>query len=216
MQINAHNTLMLDAKAPQSLGSHLSTAADKQYIKRAFDIFFSTLALITLSPLFLIIFIAQKLTSKEPAFFLQERIGLGGKPFFIYKFRSMREDAEENGPQLTNEKEANKYTRIGHFLRRHHLDELPQLWNVLKGDMSFVGYRPERQFFIDQILENDPRYVQLYRMRPGITSEAAIYNGYTDTMEKMLLRLEMDLKYLEKSSLTTDITILIKTLCVIF
>lgn len=207
---------MIDAKTPQSLGSHASTAAEKQYVKRTFDIFFSALALLTLSPLFLIIFIAQKLTSKEPAFFLQERIGLGGKPFYIYKFRSMREDAEENGPQLTNEKEANKYTRIGQFLRRRHLDELPQLWNVLKGDMSFVGYRPERQFFIDQILQHDARYVQLYRMRPGITSEAAIYNGYTDTMEKMLLRLEMDLKYLEKSSLKTDFHILFQTICILF
>lgn len=216
MQPHVPNTIMLDAKAPETLGSPLPTAAEKQYIKRAFDILFSALALLILSPLFLLIYIAQRLTSKEPAFFLQERIGLGGKPFFIYKFRSMREDAEENGPQLTNEKEPNKYTRIGHFLRRHHLDELPQLWNVLKGDMSFVGYRPERQFFIDQIMEHDARYPLLYQMRPGITSEAAIYNGYTDTMEKMLLRLEMDLKYLEKTSMMTDITILIKTLCVIF
>lgn len=216
MQINAHNTLMLDAKAPLTLGSHLSTAAEKQYIKRTFDILFSALALLILSPLFLVIYIAQRLTSKEPAFFQQERIGLGGKPFYIYKFRSMREDAEENGPQLTNEKEANKYTRIGHFLRRRHLDELPQLWNVLKGDMSFVGYRPERQFFIDQILQHDARYTQLYQMRPGITSEAAIYNGYTDTMEKMLLRLEMDLKYLEKSSLKTDFHILFQTICILF
>lgn len=207
---------MLNAKTPQSLGSLPHTAAENQYAKRSFDILFSALALLLLSPLFLMIFCLQKLTSKQSAFFLQERIGLGGIPFYIYKFRSMKEDAEENGPQLTNEMAANKYTRIGHFLRKHHLDELPQLWNVLKGDMSFVGYRPERQFFIDQILVHDSRYIQLYQMRPGITSEATIYNGYTDTMEKMLLRLEMDLKYLEKSSLKTDISILIKTISVLF
>lgn len=128
----------------------------------------------------------------------------------------MREDAEENGPQLTNEREAQKYTPIGYFLRQHHLDELPQLWNVLRGDMSFVGYRPERQYFIDIICQHDSRYPLLYQMRPGITSEAAISNGYTDTIEKMLLRLEMDLNYMENPSCLRDIRILFRTLCVVF
>lgn len=123
----------------------------------------------------------------------------------------MRVDAEENGPQLTQIDDTCRCTPIGGFLRRHHLDELPQLWNVLIGDMSFVGYRPERKFFIDQILQHDPRYVQLYAMRPGITSEAAIYNGYTDTMEKMLRRLEMDLAYMDHASVLRDLSIIRQT-----
>jgi lipopolysaccharide/colanic/teichoic acid biosynthesis glycosyltransferase len=100
---------------------------------------------------------------------------------------------------------------MGKWLRNHHLDELPQLWNVLKGDMTFVGPRPERKYYIDQILEHDPRYVELYKIRPGVTSYATLYNGYTDTMEKMLRRLELDLYYLEHQSLALDMKILFKT-----
>ena len=143
--------------------------------------------------------------------FRQERIGKDGRPFLILKFRTMCQDAEENGPQLTQIKDTTRCTPIGGFLRRHHLDELPQLWNVLVGDMSFVGYRPERQYFIDQILARDARYSQLYAMRPGITSEAAIYNGYTDTVEKMLRRLEMDLDYMQHASVARDVSIIAQT-----
>jgi lipopolysaccharide/colanic/teichoic acid biosynthesis glycosyltransferase len=117
----------------------------------------------------------------------------------------------ENGTPMLAQKNDDRLTPVGRFLREHHLDELPQLWNVLKGDMSFVGYRPERQFFIDQILEHDARYVSLYQMRPGITSDATIYNGYTDSMDKMLERLSMDLNYLETASFTGDIIIILKT-----
>ena len=119
-------------------------------------------------------------------------------------------DAEENVPQLTEQNDE-RVTKIGRFLRAHHLDELPQLWNVLKGDMSFIGYRPERQYFINQIMEHDNRYALLYKMRPGVTSYATIYNGYTDTMEKMLKRLEYDLYYLEHHSLLFDLKILYLT-----
>ena len=119
-------------------------------------------------------------------------------------------DAEENVPQLTEQNDE-RVTKIGRFLRTHHLDELPQLWNVLKGDMSFIGYRPERQYFINQIMEHDNRYALLYKMRPGVTSYATIYNGYTDTMEKMLKRLEYDLYYLEHHSLLFDLKILYLT-----
>ncbi len=135
-----------------------------------------------------------------PAIFRQERIGRFGRPFNIYKFRSMTVDAEKNGPQLCSHKKDERLTRIGKFLRKHHLDELPQLWNVLCGDMSFIGPRPERKFYIDQIMERDPRYKNLYQIRPGVTSYATLYNGYTDTMEKMLRRLDMDLYYLEHRS----------------
>ena len=120
----------------------------------------------------------------------------------------MRMDAEKDGPALYKDQEDNRLTSAGKFLREHHLDELPQLWNVLKGDMSFIGPRPEREFFIKQIMEHDPRYEELYQLRPGVTSYATLYNGYTDTMEKMLRRLELDLYYLEHHSLWFDIKIL--------
>ena len=146
-----------------------------------------------------------------PAIFRQERIGRFGRPFNIYKFRSMTVDAEKNGPQLCSHKKDERLTRIGKFLRKHHLDELPQLWNVICGDMSFIGPRPERKFYIDQIMERDPRYKNLYQIRPGVTSYATLYNGYTDTMEKMLRRLDMDLYYLEHRSWWFDARILGKT-----
>ena len=120
-------------------------------------------------------------------------------------------DAEKNGPALFDSENDDRLTHIGRFLREHHLDELPQLWNVFKGDMSFIGPRPERKFFIDQIMMHDSRYELLYQIRPGVTSYATLYNGYTDTMEKMLRRLEYDLYYLEHYSLLTDAKILFKT-----
>ena len=124
----------------------------------------------------------------------------------------MRVDAEKDGPALfkIGGKET-RLTKIGKFLRDHHLDELPQLWNVVKGDMAFIGPRPEREFYIKQIIEHDPRYVYLYQIRPGVTSYATLYNGYTDTMEKMLRRLELDLYYLEHRSWWFDAKILFKT-----
>lgn len=179
--------------------------------KRVFDIVCALFALLALSPIFMVIIVLQWLTLGKTIFFRQERIGRGGRPFLILKFRTMRLDAEENGPQLTQIEDTSRCTPIGGFLRRHHLDELPQLWNVLVGDMSFVGYRPERKYFIDQIVERDPRYSLLYAMRPGITSEAAIYNGYTDTVEKMLRRLEMDLHYMQHASVARDVSIIGQT-----
>ncbi|MBR1484450.1 MAG: sugar transferase [Prevotella sp.] len=180
-------------------------------IKRLFDILVSALCLIIFSPLFLLIFIGLKISSHAPAIFKQERIGKGGKPFFIYKFRTMVVNDENDGVPMLAEPDDERLTRIGKFLRRHHLDELPQLWNVLKGDMSFIGPRPERQYFINQIMERDPRYVELYKIRPGVTSYATLYNGYTDTLEKMLRRLELDLYYLEHHSWRFDMQILFKT-----
>lgn len=126
----------------------------------------------------------------------------------------MRANAEEEGPLLCNAdsgKADDRVTPVGKFLRAHHLDELPQLWNVFRGDMSFVGYRPERKYYIDKIMEHDPRYEQLYEIRPGVTSYATLYNGYTDTMDKMLRRLELDLYYLRHQSLWFDCKILFLT-----
>lgn len=179
--------------------------------KRLFDILLSLVGVVLLSPLYLIIYIGQKISYNGPAIYKQERIGRGGKPFLIYKFRTMVINNELDGiPQLA-EVDDERLTRFGKFLRNHHLDELPQLWNVLKGDMSFVGPRPERKYFIDQIMEKDPRYELLYQIRPGVTSYATLYNGYTDTMEKMLRRLDLDLYYLENRSWWFDQKILLLT-----
>ena len=182
-------------------------------MKRFLDFLIACVCIIVFAPLFVICFIAILLEDGQPAIYSQERIGLHGKPFNIYKFRSMRRDAEQEGPQLLLDGAMNdpRLTRVGRFLRTHHLDELPQLWNVLRGDMAFIGYRPERKFYIDQIMERDPRYELLYKIRPGVTSYATLYNGYTDTIEKMLRRLELDLYYLEHQSMWFDTKVLFKT-----
>ncbi|WP_314815677.1 sugar transferase [Hoylesella nanceiensis] len=180
-------------------------------VKRIFDFIAAAIALILFSPLFIICYILIKKEDGGSVIFKQERIGRFGRPFYIYKFRSMQEDAEKNGPALFQHERDHRLTSIGKFLRTHHLDELPQLWNVLVGDMSFVGPRPERKFYIDQIIQHDERYTFLYQIRPGVTSYATLYNGYTDTMDKMLRRLELDLYYLRKRSWWFDIKILINT-----
>lgn len=180
-------------------------------VKRLIDLFTAMACLIIFSPLFLICYIAVRREDGGPAIFKQERIGRFGRPFTIYKFRSMRVDAEKDGPALYLHDRDTRMTKVGKFLRTHHLDELPQLWNVVKGEMAFIGPRPERKYFIDKILKIDPRYVYLYQVRPGVTSYATLYNGYTDTMEKMLRRLELDLYYLEHRSLWFDAKLLVKT-----
>ena len=176
--------------------------------KRIFDIVISAITLVVFSPLFLYCYLMVRKEDGGTAIFSQERIGLHGKPFFIYKFRSMKMNAEEDEPLLFSQENDERLTRIGKTLREHHLDELPQLWNVLRGDMSFVGPRPERKFYIDQIMKHNPDYVKLYQIRPGVTSYATLYNGYTDTMEKMLRRLDLDLYYLDHNSLLFDMKIL--------
>lgn len=180
-------------------------------MKRTMDILVSGAGLIVLSPVFLAIWAAIRLEGPGKAIFSQERIGLHGKPFTLFKFRSMVPDAEHDGvPALCGETD-NRLTKVGAFIRHHHLDELPQLWNVLKGDMSMVGYRPERRYFIEKIKAENPDYERLFQIRPGVFSYATLYNGYTDTMEKMLRRLEMDLDYLEHWSLWTDVKIIFLT-----
>ncbi len=183
----------------------------ERHLKRTIDFIMACLCLILFSPLFIICYIAVRREDKGPAIFKQERIGLHGKPFYIYKFRSMKVDAEKDEPELYQHENDTRLTKTGRFLRNHHLDELPQLWNVIKGDMAFIGPRPEREYYIRQIMEHDPRYACLYQIRPGVTSYATLYNGYTDTMEKMLRRLELDLYYLEHHSWWLDAKILINT-----
>ena len=183
----------------------------ERFVKRSTDILVSVPCLVLSSSLFVIIFLAIKWEDGLPIIYKQERIGLHGKPFNIYKFRSMKADAEKDGPNLLEIEGDTRLTRVGKFIRAHHFDELPQLWNILKGDMSLVGPRPERKYYIDQIMEHDPRYTYLYQIRPGATSYATLYNGYTDTMPKMLRRLELDLFYLEHRSWWFDTKILVKT-----
>lgn len=189
--------------------SHDAMNATQRAIKRAFDFISAFLGLIILSPLFLIIYIMLKRQKNGPAIFSQERIGYRGKPFTIYKFRTLSK--AEDKPQLVAKCGDSNSTKTERFLREHHLDELPQLWNVLIGDMSLVGPRPERKYYIDQIMEIDNSYVLIYEMRPGLTSEATLYNGYTDSMEKMLKRLQMDIHYLENRSLALDFSIIMRT-----
>lgn len=183
--------------------------ATQRAVKRLLDFVSAAVGLVVLSPLFLIIYIMLKRQKNGPAIFSQERIGYGGRPFTIYKFRTMSDI--ETAPRLVAKCDKSMSTKTERFLREHHLDELPQLWNVLKGEMSFVGPRPEREFFVKQISAINPDYELLYQLRPGLFSTATLYNGYTDTMEKMLERLRMDLNYLNTRSLWVDIKIIFFT-----
>lgn len=182
----------------------------ERFLKRLIDFLAAFFGILILSPILLLVFLLIWLAGGD-AIYKQERIGYKGRTFTIYKFRTMRKDAEKNGIPRTAEERSEQMTKIGRFLRDHHLDELPQLFNVLNGDMSLVGPRPERQVFIDKIMEVNPNYVHIYKMRPGLTSQATLYNGYTDTMEKMLTRLDMDLEYLTTRSLWGDCMIIFKT-----
>ncbi|HPG72873.1 MAG TPA: sugar transferase [Bacteroidales bacterium] len=187
----------------------------QQHAKRLIDVFFSCIALIILSPLYLFISIGVKLSSPGPVFYSHERIGRKGKPFTIYKFRSMVQDAEINGPKLSN-KSDNRVTNFGRFMRKTRLDELPQFFNVLKGDMSLVGPRPERQFFIDQIVLIAPHYRHLLNVRPGITSWGQVKYGYAENVNQMVERLKYDIIYIENMSLFVDFKIMIYTVKIIF
>ena len=191
-------------------GSSMSEGAKN--IKRVIDFIVSVLVLIVLSPLFLIVAIAIKLDSHGPVFYSQERIGLHNIPFMIYKFRSMRLDAEEQDkPQLTSDDDP-RVTRVGHFLRKYRIDELPQFWNVIKGDMSIVGPRPERQYYIEQITKRVPSYALLHQVRPGITSMGMVKYGYAQNVDQMVERLRYDLLYLENMTLLNDFKIMVYTI----
>lgn len=184
-------------------------------VKRMIDILISVIALIILLPLFIVIAIAVKATSKGPVFFKQERIGKNQKPFQIIKFRTMVVDAEKSGPQLSSSGDQ-RITSIGKFLRKTRLDEFPQFWNVIKGDMSLVGPRPERQFFIDKILPLEPQYRYLHKVRPGITSWGQVKFGYAENVDQMVQRMKYDLLYMKNMSIALDIKIMFYTVAIIF
>ncbi|MEY4522244.1 MAG: UDP-glucose:undecaprenyl-phosphate glucose-phosphate transferase [Bacteroidota bacterium] len=186
----------------------------QQSVKRFLDVMISIVSIILLIPLYLLMAIAVKLSSKGPIFFLQERIGLNGKPFQIIKFRTMFIDAEKLGPQLSSSNDP-RITPIGRFMRKLRLDEFPQFMNVLLGDMSLVGPRPERQFYIDKISEIEPQYLHLTKVRPGITSWGQVKFGYAENVEQMLERMKFDLLYLKNRTLALDFKIMLYTILIV-
>jgi exopolysaccharide biosynthesis polyprenyl glycosylphosphotransferase len=187
----------------------------QRVFKRLFDISASLFFLLVLSPVYLIIGTVIRLTSKGPIIYSQERIGLHGKPFTIYKFRSMFLDAEKNGPSLSSQTD-NRITPFGKFLRKSRLDELPQFVNVLLGDMSIVGPRPEREYFINLIIQKAPHYRHLNKVKPGITSWGQVKYGYAENVDQMIERMKYDLLYIENISFLLDVRILIYTVLIMF
>jgi exopolysaccharide biosynthesis polyprenyl glycosylphosphotransferase len=184
-------------------------------IKWFFDKLFALCVLILLSPLYLFLSAKVKLGSPGPVFFRQERIGYRGKPFTIYKFRTMFCGASGQGPLLTA-RDDKRVTPFGRFLRKYRLDEIPQFWNVLKGDMSLVGPRPEQRFYIDRIVQKAPYYYLLHNVRPGITSWGMVKYGYAETVDKMIERLYYDILYYENMSIVLDIKIILYTVRIVF
>jgi exopolysaccharide biosynthesis polyprenyl glycosylphosphotransferase len=184
-------------------------------IKRFSDIVLSVISLILLSPFLAYFMIRIKLDSKGPVFYRQERIGRYGRPFKILKFRTMYVGAENGTPQLSSAND-DRITPMGRILRKYRIDEIPQFWNIIKGDMSLVGPRPERRYYINRIIEDAPYYCLLYKIRPGLTSWGPIKIGYSDSIEKMIERLNYDIIYLDNMSLITDFKILVYTIEIIF
>jgi exopolysaccharide biosynthesis polyprenyl glycosylphosphotransferase len=183
--------------------------------KRIFDIMASAIALVLLIPVYIILAISVKLSSKGPIFFTQERVGKNRKPFNIIKFRTMYVGSEKDGPQLSSSNDS-RITKVGKFLRKTRLDEFPQFWNVLIGDMSLVGPRPERQHYIDEISKHDPQYLYLHKVRPGITSWGQVKFGYAENVEQMVQRMKYDLLYIRNMSIALDLKIMFYTIAIIF
>ncbi len=195
--------------------SQPSMADWERCVKRFSDVTLSVFSLILLSPLLLYFAIAIKADSKGKIFYTQKRVGYHGKRFRIFKLRTMRTDSENGSPKLSSAND-DRITKVGQILRKYRLDEIPQFWNIIKGDMSIVGPRPERQFFIDQIVQKAPHYCLLYKIRPGLTSWGPIKIGYSDTIEKMIERLNYDIVYMENMSLVNDVKIIFFTFRIVF
>jgi lipopolysaccharide/colanic/teichoic acid biosynthesis glycosyltransferase len=186
----------------------------KQQYTRILDLFLATLGLVLAAPVMLMVAFLIKLSDKGPVFYRQERVGRGGKLFTMYKFRSMRQNAEPQGPALASDNDP-RTTGIGKVLRKWRLDELPQLWNVVKGDMAMVGPRPERQYFIDRIMDHAPNYGRLLELRPGLTSMGIVRFGYASSVEEMIDRQRHDQYYFENRSIVLDLRILVQSVQVV-
>jgi len=186
----------------------------QQFIKRLMDIIISVFVLAIISPLLIYVLIRTWLSSKGSILYSQERIGFNGKKFTIYKFRSMYMDAEKNGPLLSSDNDP-RITPWGKKMRKWRLDELPQLWNIIKGDMSLVGPRPERPFYTDLIIQKTPQYTNLLKVKPGLTSWGMVAFGYASTVEEMIERMQYDLMYIQNPSLLLDAKIMMRTLLII-
>lgn len=186
----------------------------QQSMKRLIDILAALIALTLLFPVFVFVAIGVKFSSKGPVIYSQKRVGIHGHTFKMHKFRSMYSDAEKDGPQLAT-KNDDRITRFGRYLRKVRLDEIPQFFSVLVGDMSLVGYRPERQYYIDQIVEKAPEYRLLFKIKPGITSWGQVKYGYAENVDQMVERLRYDLLYIENMSLAMDFKILIYTVLIV-
>ncbi|MBG0859606.1 MAG: sugar transferase [Bacteroidales bacterium] len=182
-----------------------------ELFKNICDVILSVFIIILLSPLLLLLAFMIRISGKGPVIYSQDRIGKNGKPFVIYKFRSMKYDAESGSPMLSCANEE-RVTRIGGFMRKYRIDEIPNFINVLKGEMSVVGPRPERKYYIDQIVLKNPRFAELLKIRPGITSWGQVKFGYASNVDEMLERLEYDLYYVNHRSLWFDIKIMLYTL----
>lgn len=187
----------------------------QRVIKRAIDLVASLMVIILFSPLFLFAAIKTRLSSPGPILYKQSRIGLYGKPFWIYKFRSMVVNAEDNGPALSSENDP-RITRWGKFMRKWRIDEIPQFFNIVKGDMSLVGPRPERKYYIDIISESNPHYRFLHKVKPGLSSWGMVKFGYAENTQEMIERMKYDLLYIKNCSLALDFKIMIYTIIVIF
>jgi lipopolysaccharide/colanic/teichoic acid biosynthesis glycosyltransferase len=184
-------------------------------LKTIIDYSVSIISLILLIPVIVILTVSIKITGKGPVIYSQKRIGRNGKVFWLYKFRSMR-TGEKEGTHLSSGKEDKRITRLGRFMRKHKLDEIPNFINVLKGEMSIIGPRPEQPFYIDQIVNREPRYRQLHLIKPGITSWGQVKYGYASSVDEMIIRMEYDLFYLENRSLGFDLKIAKNTIGIIF
>ncbi len=191
-----------------------SMPVGQQIVKRILDFVISAVSIILLLPFYVIMAIAVKTSSKGPIFFKQERVGLNGIPFNIIKFRTMYTDAENAGPQLSFENDP-RITKVGRYMRKLRFDEFPQFYNVLKGEMSLVGPRPERQFYIDQIIEVEPQFLQLTNVRPGITSWGQVKYGYAENTQEMLKRMKFDLLYIKNRTLALDFKIMLYTILIV-
>jgi exopolysaccharide biosynthesis polyprenyl glycosylphosphotransferase len=194
--------------------SHELMPAWQQNVKQIMDMFLSVFCLLILSPVILILSIGVKLSSPGPVLYKQSRLGRYGREFYIYKFRSMYHNAEENGPELSSKHDP-RVTRFGQMMRRHRLDEIPNFINVLRGEMSLVGPRPEREYFIEKIVKEAPHYIHLHKVKPGITSWGQVKYGYAMNVKEMINRLRYDILYIENMSLFVDLKILFYTVITI-